>query len=146
MKNISFNYIVDLLDKRGAFRWMSDALYLRFMFRIKMRKRLDLNNPKTFNEKLQWLKLHNRNPKYTIMVDKYSVKNYVADIIGAKYIIPTIGVWDKFSEIDFSSLPEQFVLKCTHDSGGLVICKDKATLNISAAKKKIEKSLKKLLT
>ena len=87
-----------------------------------MRKKLNLKTPQTFNEKLQWLKIYDRKPIYTTMVDKYEVKNYVADKIGDEYIIPTLGVWDSFDEIDFDSLPDQFVLKCTHDSGGLVIC------------------------
>ena len=100
-----------------------------------------MKNPQTFNEKLQWLKIYDRKPIYTTMVDKYEVKNYVADKIGDEYIIPTLGVWDSFDEIDFDSLPDQFVLKCTHDSGGLVICKDKSKLNKEKAKKKIELSL-----
>jgi hypothetical protein len=111
-------------------------------YRAMMGKKLDLNNPKTYTEKLQWLKLYDRKPEYTIMVDKYLAKKYVADKIGKEYIIPTLGVWDKFEDIDFDKLPNQFVLKCTHDSGGLVICKDKSTLDIAAAKKKIEKCLK----
>ena len=106
-----------------------------------MRKKLNLKTPQTFNEKLQWLKIYDRKPIYTTMVDKYEVKNYVADKIGDEYIIPTLGVWDSFDEIDFDSLPDQFVLKCTHDSGGLVICKDKSKLNKEKAKKKIELSL-----
>lgn len=102
---------------------------------------LNLHSPKSYNEKLQWLKLYDHNPLYTTMVDKYAAKKYVADIIGEKYIIPTLGVWDKFDEIDFDSLPDQFVLKCTHDSGGLVICKDKKTFDLQRAKDKIESSL-----
>ena len=108
-----------------------------------MKKKLNLKDPKTFNEKLQWLKLYDRNPKYTQMVDKHEVKNYVASRIGSEYIIPTLGVWDKFEDIDFDSLPNQFVLKCTHDSGGLVICKNKSDLDIDATKRKINKCLKK---
>ena len=104
---------------------------------------LDLENPKTFNEKLQWLKIHDRNPIYTTMVDKYEVKKYVADIIGEEYIIPTLCVRENFDEIDFDTLPEQFVLKCTHDSGGLVICRDKSKLDKKAARKKIERCMKR---
>ncbi len=117
-------------------------MYLKMKYRLTMGKKLDLKNPKTFNEKLQCLKLYDRKPEYTIMVDKYAVKKYVADKIGEEYIIPTLGVWDKFEDIDFEKLPNQFVLKCTHDSGGLVICKDKSKLDIAVAKKKIEKCLK----
>ena len=103
---------------------------------------MDLDNPKTFNEKLQWLKLYDRRPEYTTMVDKYEVKFYVAEHIGEQYIIPTLGVWNHFDEIDFDILPDQFVLKCTHDSGGLIICRDKGKIDIRKAKKKIEQSLK----
>lgn len=108
-----------------------------------MGNELNLNNPQTFNEKIQWLKLYDRHPEYTMMVDKYAAKQYVASKIGDDYIIPTLGVWTKFDEIDFDKLPNQFVLKCTHDSGGLVICKDKSTLDITAAKRKIEHCLKR---
>lgn len=134
--------IIPFLGYRGFFHWMKDETYLKLVFRCKMGCWPDLKNPKTFNEKLQWMKLHDRNPLYTKLVDKYEVKKIVAGVIGEKYIIPTLGVWDKFDDIDFAKLPEQFVLKCTHDSGGLVICKDKSKLDIPAAKKKIEKCLK----
>ena len=122
---------------------IADEKYIKLKFYATLGKRLNLESPKTFNEKLQWLKLHDRKPIYTDMVDKYEAKNHVADIIGEKYIIPTLGVWDSFDEIDFDSLPEQFVLKCTHDSGGLVICRDKKGLNKASAKAKIERSLKR---
>lgn len=126
-----------------AFRWMDDESYLKFVYRVALGKKLNLENPKTFNEKLQWLKLHNRKDIYISMVDKYEAKKYVADRIGDEYIIPTLGVWDNFDRIDFDSLPDQFVLKCTHDSGGLVICRDKSQLDKTAARKKIEHSLKR---
>ena len=105
--------------------------------------KLNLKNPQTYNEKLQWLKLHDRNPLYTTLVDKYAVKKYVADKIGEEYIIPTIGVWDKVEQIDWGALPDRFVIKCTHDSGGLVICKDKAKLNIQEASNKLNYFLKR---
>ena len=120
---------------------LSDKTFVKIEYRNRMRKKLNLKTPQTFNEKLQWLKIYDRKPIYTTMVDKYEVKNYVADKIGDEYIIPTLGVWDSFDEIDFDALPDQFVLKCTHDSGGLVICKDKSKLNKEKAKKKIELSL-----
>lgn len=123
-------------------KYVPDSLYLRRQYKKIMGKPLNLRNPHTFNEKLQWLKIHDRNPLYTTMVDKYAVKKYVADMIGEEYIIPTLGVWDKFDDINFDELPYQFVLKCTHDSGGLVICKDKSKLDMEKAKEKIEKSLK----
>lgn len=122
---------------------MPDEEFLRKMFYYKTGWKLDIEYPKTFNEKLQWLKIYDRKPIYTTMVDKYEVKKYIADKIGEEYIIPTLGVWDNFDEIDFDILPEQFVLKCTHDSGGLVIVSNKSKLNKEAARKKIEQSLKR---
>lgn len=120
-----------------------DRSFIKMEYYLGMHKRLNLDNPRTYNEKLQWLKLHARREDYTHLVDKYEVKSYVAQILGEDYLIPTLGVWERFEDIDFSKLPNQFVLKCTHDSGGLVICKDKATLDIQKARKKINKSLSK---
>ena len=122
---------------------MPDDEYLKKAWKTKMGTELNLDAPQTFNEKLQWLKLYDRKPEYTTMVDKYAVKQYVADIIGEEHIIPTLGVWDKFDDIDFNMLPNQFVLKCTHDSGGLVICRDKQHFDVKAAKRKLNKSLKR---
>lgn len=135
--------LVIFLQNRCNFPVLSDKTYLKIKYKLTMGKKLDLENPQTFNEKLQWLKIYDRKPEYTTMVDKHEVKTYVAGKIGQEYIIPTLGVWDCFEDIDFDSLPNQFVLKCTHDSGGLVIVKDKAELDRAAAKKKIEKTLKK---
>lgn len=120
-----------------------DDKYLKIIYKSILKKDLNLDNPTTFNEKLQWLKLNDRNPEYTKMVDKYEVKEYVSNIIGKEHIIPLIGVWDKFEDIDFEKLPNQFVLKCTHDTGGIVICKNKSELNLKETKKKIKKSLKR---
>lgn len=142
------NEILHFLAKQVAtrnslrFKWMPDAMYLKIKYYYALGKRLDLKNPKTYNEKLQWLKLYDRNPIYTIMVDKAEAKNYVTSIIGDEYIIPTLGVWDNFDDIDFDELPDQFVLKCTHDSGGLVICKDRKEFDREEAKRKIESTLK----
>ena len=122
-------------------RLLPDKAYIRLAYFRRIHKFPNLKNPKTFNEKLQWLKLYDRRPEYTAMVDKYEVKRIVADKIGEEYIIPTLGVWDSFDAIDFDALPEQFVLKCTHDSGGLVIVKDKSKLDREAARKIIESSL-----
>lgn len=133
-----------LIDTRyGKYDHLTDEECIKKKYRASMKKELDLENPQTYTEKLQWLKLYNHNPIYTTMVDKYAVKQFVAERIGEEYIIPTLGVWDNFDDIDFNSLPNQFVLKCTHDSGGLVICKDKSTFDIKAAKAKICKSLKR---
>lgn len=121
----------------------SDKKYIEAIYLLAFGKKLNLKNPKTFNEKLQWLKLYDHDPKYTTMVDKFAVKDYVKKIIGSEYIIDTLGKWDSFDQIDFKQLPKQFVLKCTHDSGGLVICRDKEKLDKEKAKEKIEKSLKR---
>ena len=121
----------------------ADAFYLKTLYQNRMGKKLNLENPETFNEKLQWMKLYNRDPRYTMMVDKYVVKDYVSEVLGNEYIIPTLGVWERFEDIDFNLLPDQFVLKCTHDSGGLVICTDKSKLNIPKAKEQINHALKR---
>lgn len=120
-----------------------DKLYLTLLFRLKMGYWMDWENPKTFSEKLQWLKLYDRKPEYTTMVDKYAVKEYVAKIIGEEYIIPTLGVWDRPDDIDWDSLPDKFVLKTTHGGGssGVVICKDKTTFDKADAIAKLKKSL-----
>lgn len=120
-----------------------DKKYLKILYKFMMKKECDFDRPKTYNEKLQYLKLYNRNPLYTKLVDKYEVKEYVKNIIGEEYIIPTLGVWESFDEIDFKKLPEQFVLKCTHDSGGLVIVNDKSKFDKKKAKRKIEHCLKR---
>lgn len=119
--------------------------YLIIRYYLKMGKPLHLDNPKTMNEKLQWLKLYNRKPEYTKMVDKVKAKDYVSELIGEKYIVPTLGVWNHFDEIDFEKLPNQFVLKTNHSGGstGVVICKDKNSFDKVSARKKLEKSLKK---
>ena len=135
--------LIGPLGYRGWFNWIKDDRYLQILFRTKMKRPLNLDNPQTFNEKLQWLKLHDRKPIYTVMVDKYTAKKYVAKKIGKEYIIPTLGVWDRFDDIDFDMLPNQFVLKCTHDSGGLVICRDKSKFDKKLARKKITASLKR---
>lgn len=122
---------------------LKDDVYLKILYQKVMKKKLNLENPQTFNEKLQWLKLNEKKDIYTTMVDKYEAKKYVANLIGEEYIIPTIAVYDKFDDIDFNKLPNQFVIKCTHDSGGVVLCKDKEKFDINIAKQKIERCLKK---
>lgn len=123
---------------------LPETTYLKLLYRLTMKKVLNLNNPITFNEKLQWLKLFNRKPEYTNMVDKYEVKKYVAECIGEEYIIPTLGVWDRPEDIDFDRLPAQFVLKTTHGSGGssVVICKNKEMFDKKYAKQRMHWSLK----
>ena len=122
---------------------LKDDLYLKILYKKIIGKKLNLEEPQTFNEKLQWLKLNDKKDIYTKMVDKYEAKEYVANIIGKKYIIPTLAVYNKFEEINFDELPNQFVIKCTHDSGGVVICKDKKKFDINSAKQKINRCLKK---
>lgn len=118
-----------------------DPIFLKVKFKIEMQQNLDLKHPTSFNQKLQWLKLNDRNAEYTKMVDKYEVKLIVKEKIGQEYVVENYGLWDSFDEIDFSHLPNQFVLKCTHDSGGVVICSDKSNFNYEKAKIKIENSL-----
>lgn len=127
---------------RYALRWLPDSLYCQLNYFGHFHKFMNLKNPQTYNEKINWLKLHDRNPYYTKLVDKYEVKPIMAELIGEEYIIPTLGVWDHFDDIDFNSLPSQFVLKCTHDSEGLVIVKDKEKLDKEKAKEKIDSALK----
>lgn len=128
---------------RGRMRFIPDRLYLQTCYHAKMGRTLNLTNPTTFTEKLQWLKLYNKNPEYIKMVDKYEVRKYITEKIGDKYLMPLLGVYDSFDEIDFNKLPNQFVLKCTHDSGSLVICKNKAELDRNAVKKKLNQCLNK---
>lgn len=142
MKN---KFILDFLETIEYYKrhFVNPETYVQKLFKKRMGYNLDLNNPRTFNEKLQWMKLYDHNPLYTKLVDKYEVKKYIADRIGEQYIIPTLGVWDSVDDIDFESLPNQFVLKCTHDSGGQVICKDKNRLDLQGVKQKLRKSLKR---
>ncbi len=136
------SYILLKLDEMNIIR-LNDRHFLSMKYKKVMKRKLNLDNPETLNEKLQWLKLYDRNPEYTKMVDKYEVKQYVANLIGEEYIIPTIGIYDKFEDIDFNKLPNQFVMKCTHDSGSTIICKNKEEFDKTEAKKKINKALRK---
>lgn len=141
---ISNPYLIfPYLSSKRMLNWVPDKTYLELLFHARMGKKLNIDNPKTFSEKLQWLKLYDRNPMYEKLVDKYEVREYISKKIGEKYLIPLLGKYDNFEEINFDKLPSQFVMKCTHDSGGLVICKDKSQLDIEAARKKINKSLKR---
>ena len=138
-RKIRFSY----LTKLGVFNGLSDETFLKLKYKNVFGSELDLENPKTFNEKLQWLKLYNRKPEYTMMVDKYKVREYIAQELGEEYLIPLLGVWDDPDEIDFDALPDQFVLKCNHNSGlGMCICKDKSKLDIKKVKEELRKGLK----
>ena len=136
------NVLLYLMNK-NFFKWIPDEKYITIKYKLEMNQKLNLKEPKTFNEKLQWLKLYDRKPEYTKMVDKYEAKKYVADIIGEEYIIPTLGVWDKFEDIDFTKLPNQFVLKPTHASGNVFICKNKDEIDYKKLKKTVQKWLKR---
>lgn len=125
------------------FNLLPDKLFIQLKFFKNFHRFPNLKNPKTFNEKIQWLKLYDHKPEYTKLVDKYEVKKIVANLIGEEYIIPTLGVWNSADEIDFDTLPNQFVLKATHDSGRVIICKDKSKLDKEWAKREMAKSLKR---
>lgn len=134
----------DFFAGRNMLNWMPDEAFLKRKFRLNMGYELDLEDPKTFNEKLQWLKLYDRKPLYTKLVDKYEVRKYIAEKIGEECLIPLVGgPWNSPDEIDFTALPDQFVLKCTHDSGGVIICKNKSAFDIPAAKAVLNKHLKR---
>lgn len=141
-----------ILDPEYRFCWLAGHgqkgtvpadIFLKRIYRYNMGHDLDLENPVTYTEKLQWLKLYDHRPEYTVMVDKYAVKDYVANKIGAEYVIPLLGAWDRVEDIDFDALPDRFVLKTTHDSGGIVVCEDKSSLNIASAKRKLQYFLKR---
>lgn len=130
--------------KIAAISWcVPDRLFLKCQYRTQMGEKLHLDSPRNYNEKLQWLKLYNHDPRYTRWVDKYEAKEYIAQVLGRQYVVPTLGVWDRFDQICWDRLPDQFVLKCTHDSAGLVICTDKASFDREAAKKKLSACLKR---
>ena len=126
------------LAEKGYLNRMGDRSYLKLLFRTYTGYSLDLDHPKTFNEKLQWLKLNDRREEYKIYVDKYEVKRYIAESIGEEHVIPTLEVWDAADQIDFDRLPDQFVLKCVHGSGCNIICKSKKSLNIQETRNKLD--------
>lgn len=135
MKNNKYDFWAHALNRLVYV--LPDKWYLFFRFKNRVGYWPHLNHPRSFNEKLQWLKLNDRHAEYTQMVDKIDAKKYVASIIGDKYIIPTLGVWNSVDEIEWDKLPNQFVIKVSSDSGGIVVCKDKQTLDIEKAKEKL---------
>ena len=140
---IDKNFRTMVLGRRGFYKTMPDDIYLKRVFKSSTGRTLDLENPKTYNEKLQWLKINERRPEFTMMVDKYKVRNYIKQVLGEEYLIPLLGVWDEPDAIDFNSLPDQFVLKCNHNSGrGMCICTNKKELDVRSVKKNLEKGLK----
>lgn len=130
------------LTKRYT-RFFPDRCYLSMMYFILLGRRLHWNDPQTYTEKLQWLKLYYHRPECSVMADKYLVKKWVADKIGSEYVVPTLGVWDHVDDIDFDTLPDRFVLKCNHDNHSVVICKDKSTFDVAASKEKLNRFLKR---
>lgn len=134
--------IIKYLLNNRIFRLLPDDTYLSIKYKVVTGKKLTLKNPKSFNEKIQWLKLHDRKPEYTQMVDKYEMRKYISTIIGEEYLIPLLGVYDSFEEIDFEALPNQFVLKPNHTSGDVFLCKDKSKINYAELKQKVNRWLK----
>ncbi|MDO4573290.1 MAG: ATP-grasp fold amidoligase family protein [Clostridia bacterium] len=131
-----------LLGDRGLLNWMPDEPFLRLIYRANTGKKLHLDPPVTFCEKLNWLKLYDRRDCYTQYADKLGVRDYVAETIGAEYLVPLLGVWDDPQDIDFNSLPDRFVLKATHDSGSILICRDRERFDRDATVKYFQKALR----
>lgn len=142
MKNIVYKMLV-YIEQSYIVRCIPDRIFIWLSYFLRTRKILHWNNPTLYNEKIQWLKIYDRNPAYSKLVDKQAAKEWVSEKLGAEYVFPTLGIWDKFADINFDKLPEQFVLKCTHDSGGVLVCKDKAMLNYEKEKKFFEWHMKR---
>jgi len=141
MRGHVYRIIMNILKRLSTL--LPDKVIINYLYRSRYGKKPDLKNPKTFNEKIQWLKLYNRDPLYTSMADKYEARKYVSEKVGEKHVVPLLGVWDSFDEIDFDALPDKFVLKCNHDSGSFVICTDKNKLDKKSAKTRLETALKR---
>lgn len=135
--------IFSYMRRNGLLCWLPDKMYIKLYYRSVFGRRINLSNPRTFSEKLQWLKLHDFQPFYVDMVDKYRVKSYISDKVGSQYTIPTLRVWDNVEEIDLKDLPTSFVLKTTHDSGSVIVCKDKNSIDFESAKRTLSSSIKK---
>lgn len=133
--------IIRALNKVGLLNWISDTNYVKWRYRIQHNQSLDLENPKTFNEKLQWLKLNYHNPEYVPLVDKIQVREHISNLVGDEYLIPLIGVWENANDIDWDLMPDKFVLKCSHDSGSVIVCTDKSTFDKKAAITTLNKAL-----
>ena len=136
----NYRFIIDA--NRGKYNNLPDEEFLKRKFKVIFGRELDLKAPQTFNEKLQWLKLYNRRPEYTMLVDKYLVRNYIRERLGEQYLIPLVGAWDSPDEIDFDALPDKFVLKCNHNSGvGMYICRDKSKMDVEKVKQELARGL-----
>ena len=136
-------YFITSPAAKGWLNWVPDSLYLKVLYRVIMGRKLNLRNPKEYNEKLQWLKLNDRKPEYSTMVDKSEVRGYIEDLLGDKYLIPCLGIYDSVDDIDIDALPDRFVLKCTHDSGSVEICKDKSSFDIEGARHRLSQAMKR---
>ena len=136
-------YFITSPASKGWLNWVPDSLYLKVLYRVIMGRKLNLKNPKEYNEKLQWLKLNDRKPEYSTMVDKYEVRGYIEELLGDKYLIPCLGIYDSVDDIDIDALPDRFVLKCTHDSGSVEICKDKSSFDIEGARHRLSQAMKR---
>lgn len=135
--------VILYLSRKNIFKHLPDKPYLKLIYWAKIGKKLNLSNPSSFNEKIQWIKLYDRKPIYTVMADKYAVREYVKNTIGEEYLVPMIGSWDDPNDINFDELPDKFVLKCNHNSGkGMCICRDKSKLDIDTVKKELKDGLK----
>ena len=143
MPRISAYSVFSNLGVYGFLNWMPDGLYLEIQYYLKMHRRLNLKYPKTMNEKLQWLKINDRKSIYIDLVDKYKVRKHIENAIGKQYLIPLIGTWESPKDICFENLPDQFVLKCNHDSGGVIVCKDKSKLNVKHSINLLQRRLKR---
>ena len=137
-----FNHFLALFLDSSFSVILTDKFFIKIQYQLTSGKRLNLTNPVYFSEKISWMKLYNRNPEYTKMADKYEVRNYIEENIGGEYLIPLLGIYNSFDEIDFRNLPNQFVIKCTHDSGSFVICRNKAEFDMQKAKERITNKLK----
>ncbi len=143
MKRTLIHRGISYLASIGLFRLLADKPYLKLYYWARLGKRLPISRPQSFSAKTQWLKLYGRRHEYIKMVDKYAAKEYIAEKIGAEYVVPLLGAWDDFAGIDFCQLPDQFVLKTTHDSGGVIICRNKQAFDVRSARKKLNKHLKR---
>lgn len=142
-KKLTLSRVFAHFARKYEFRFLSDARYLKLCYEGNTGRKLNLKNPTRYTEKLQWMKVYDHNPRYTEMVDKAAAKDWAGKIIGREHIIPTLGVWEHFEDIDFDALPDRFVLKCTHDSHSVLICMDKASFDREAAKKRLNAALKR---
>lgn len=143
MKRSYFQRLISKMISKGIFNFLSDKTFFKLAFWARLNQKLDLDNPTSLNEKIQWLKLHDRKELYAKIVDKYAVREFIKEMLGEEYLVPLVGgPWNSFDEIDFNLLPNSFVLKTTHDSGGVVVVPDKSKMDKVESKKKIMKLMK----